>query len=419
MGPPHDPPTILMPQSSEIASPGEVRADAGLAPGMPPVIAFSGEEAMFEQRMSAVLAGTIEGLQFDLADFYLLDDRTAELRIAASTGSTKARPRGIEEAAGDLTAMAGEAVVLEDQELMGEFDVPRKCGAAVCVPVASDRTIHGSLWLYCRRSRPISNPELQLVEIVAGRLAVEVERRELLKPSPATIRGQAARVEASELLLPEDPLKLNELEIAGRLEGSGALYDWHALRDGRVLTYAGAFVGAPGVGSNESGLTLQAARIALRSHAEGATHAGRLLNRVAETLSEAAQGGAGVSLAAALIDPDTGEGSYALAGAAVALRIRASQQQHEVTEDPPVGWDAEQAHCAASFELEIRERLLLAVGDPRRLDHRAGRRLTKAFSKVSADDHRRMSAWDALDLLQKHSLRIGSNLEAAIALRRK
>lgn len=387
--------------------------------GMPATIAFSGEEAVFEQRLSSVLDGTIEGLPYDLADFFLLDDRTATLRVAASTAANKAAPRPIEEAAGDLTAMAGEAVVLENEELMPEFGVPRRCGAAVCVPVSSDRTIHGALWLYCRRPRAISNAELQLVEIVAGRLAVEVERCELLKALPTPNTVAPAPDAPSELLLPSVPLEYDELELAGRADGVHSLYDWHPLADGRVLSYAGSFVGAPGGPPEEPWLTLQSARIALRAHAESATNAALLLNRVAKTLSEAASGGAGVSLAAALVDPDTGEGSYSLAGAAMALRVRASQQGTEATDDPPLGWDAEQEHQSASFKLEIRERLLLAVGDPRRLDLKAARRIAKGYATAPADEHRRMCAWRTLDVAFDRAALGGIDLEAATTLRRR
>ncbi|TWT73816.1 Stage II sporulation protein E (SpoIIE) [Posidoniimonas polymericola] len=417
---PFEPPTILMPAPG--LGPSPYAPGPGLPEGMPATVSFAGEEALFEQRITAILSGTTQGLRFDLADFFVLDDRTAELRTVASTGKQQSSSRPIEDAPGDLTALAGEAVVLEDGELMRQFGVPRRCGAAVCVPVSSDSTIHGTLWLYSRVARPVSDPELQLIEIVAGRLAVELERRELLKPAPnstnAVVQSEAP-TEPSALLLPTDALQLDELEVAGLTEATLALHDWHTLSDGRVLTYAAAFVGAPGTRDDESQLALQAARIALRSHAEHAANAGRLLNRVADTLSEACPGGSGVSIAASLVDPGSGEGSYALAGAAIALRIRASQQHAEATDDPPVGWDADQRHTNVPFELEIRERLVLAVGDPRSLDERRAKRVLKAFARVTADEHRQMDAWRALELAARRADSAGGPLDAAVALRRR
>ncbi len=124
-------------------------------------------------------------------------------------------------------------------------------------------------------------------------------------------------------------------------------------------------------------------------------------------------------MAAALINPDTGEGSYSLAGAALALRVRASQQTAFVTEDPPVGWDAEQSHPSEAFELEIRERLVLAVGNPRRLDARSAGRIAKGFASVTADEHRRMNAWGVLDVVGQRANLLGVELDAAVSLRRR
>ena len=85
-----------------------------------------------------------------------------------------------------------------------------------------------------------------------------------------------------------------------------------------MLTYAAAFVEAPGLSARGGAADAPGRRRSrCAAHAEGSANAGRLLNRVADTLSEAGSGSAGVSLAAALINPETGEGSYALAGAAM------------------------------------------------------------------------------------------------------
>ena len=188
------------------------------------------------------------------------------------------------------------------------------------------------------------------------------------------------------------------------------------LGDGRVLAYAASYVEAPGLTEEDAALTLQAARIALRCHADGSRDAGQLLNRVARVLAESDGAPAGVSLAAALVNPDTGAGSCALAGAAAAIRVRASSQSAEVTDDPPLGWDAAQKHRATSFELKIRERLILSVGSPRDLTLKAARGIAKRFGTIAADAHRRMSAKSALGRLYEAS---SAQLDAAIAVRRR
>lgn len=417
--PQYDPPTILLPSLAERERSPVVAPTRG---DSTPPVAVSAERALFEQRLTAVLRGAVEGLDFDRADLFRLDDATSELSVAASHGmpaSTAAlAPRALRAAHADVTAMAGEAVVLEDELMVADYGAPRMCGAAVCVPVASDRTIHGTLWLYHRRPRSVGDSELQLIEIVAGRLAVELERRELLLTterrghSPLNARGAGA-------LLPAAELEFDELEVAGRTTAPTALHDWAALPDGRVLAYAAAMVDAPGVSPDEGALTMQATRVALRSHAPTANDAGQLLDRVARTLSDATGGGAGVSLAAVLVDPETGLGTYALAGAAAALRVRASHQHTATTEDPPVGWDGDQSHRAVPLEMNIRERLVLAVGDPGGLDTRGVKRVARAFKTVTANEHRAMTARRALDVVSEHAHAKGVAIESTVALRRR
>lgn len=410
-----DPPILSMP-SAPTLGPGAVRP--GLPDGVPAVLAFNGEQSQFEQRLSAVLQGTIDGLRYDLADFYLLDDRTAELRVAATTGDRRASSRGIEHAAGDVTAMAGEAVVLENQDLMAEFNVPRECGAAVCVPVATDRTIHGSLWMYCRRPRPVSDAELQLVEIVAGRLAVEVERNTLLKSPLSMMRASGVGAVPAPQAAPPCTLVHEELEAAGRDASVHALHEWRALPDGRVLAYAGVYTAAPHA-RGDAGAMVDLMRKSLNTHAPRAGHTGSLLEHVTWDLRGPFRAGDGVSLAAAMLDPETGSGSYSLAGSAMAVRIRASQQHLDVSDAPPLGFVEVIPRVATPVELEIRERLLLAVGDPRTLQPRRARRLANCFGQLGADEHRQMNAQAAVETLIDRATHLGVQLDSAVALRRR
>jgi len=134
-----------------------------------------------QQRLVDVLRGTVEGFDLKAAELHLLTDASAELCVAADYGDGPTTPRrALETAAADLAALAGGAVVLTDQEMLAEWNVAYPCRAAVCLPVASDITIHGTLWLYAATARDFSDPQVQLLEIIAGRLAVEVERRQLL-----------------------------------------------------------------------------------------------------------------------------------------------------------------------------------------------------------------------------------------------
>lgn len=178
MSPHLDPPTLLLPPraaGSRMQFPTLPAAPASPAPSI--------AEELLAQRLRDVLRGAVQGFGARAADLMLLDDATTELRSASTFGDKEAladRTRSLTHAHPDVVAMAGGAIVLEDADMVSEWSVPRPCSAAVCVPVASDATIHGTLWLYFASAQRFEDRQVQLVELIAGRLAVEIERHDML-----------------------------------------------------------------------------------------------------------------------------------------------------------------------------------------------------------------------------------------------
>ena len=80
----------------------------------------------------------------------------------------------------DLEALSGHAVVLEDDVLMELWRVPEPAGAAVCVPISGPSSVLGTLWLFCHAPRKFSATETNLAEILAGRLAADLDREALI-----------------------------------------------------------------------------------------------------------------------------------------------------------------------------------------------------------------------------------------------
>lgn len=371
----------------------------GISPlGTRPFDAEPAGRLLHQQRLTAVLRGVVEGFDVAAAELCLLDDLTAELRRAADYGDqASAGPRLLEDARADVAALAGGAVVLEDAEMVAEWPVPRPCRAAVCVPVASDTTIHGTMWVYSNQPRAFDDRELQLIEIAAGRLAVEVERRRLLDARPATTLSAAPR-----LPQPSASTELGELELGGRSEAaSHAVHDWAELPDGRLMLLAASVVDMPGGRADEAVLAAQAARVAARCHAESdrLMDAGELLTRVARSVWQATPGGEGLSLAVAIVDPSDCTGTYALAGGAVAMSVRAGRTIVESTDAPPAGWDHDERYESHSFELSLRERLVLSVVDPRLATPARLEKLAEGYRGISSESHRAMTAQAAADML--------------------
>jgi GAF domain-containing protein len=155
----------------------EVR-EAELASGAA-LVSPVGKPRQLLKRLKAALRGGARAARCQAAALYLLDERTRELLLRCQWNLPVTRladaPRPLSEAAADLEALAGCAVVLENAADFPELPMPQPFAAGVCVPVSSSREIYGTMWLFSDRPRRFSARQTGMAEIVAGRLAVELE----------------------------------------------------------------------------------------------------------------------------------------------------------------------------------------------------------------------------------------------------
>jgi GAF domain-containing protein len=160
-----------------------------------PVIEDRQEGQKLAARLESVLRGGAEAVNCHAAALYLLDDATSELKLRSSWGLPQRRllqePRPLHDQLADLEAMLGHAVVLEDPMMFGLWRVPEDCAACVCVPVSTPTIPLGTMWVFSELPRGFSDQETNLIEIVAGRLAADLEREALL--------GEAARKQRAEV----------------------------------------------------------------------------------------------------------------------------------------------------------------------------------------------------------------------------
>jgi hypothetical protein len=165
--------------------------DAELAAGVP-VIARAEQSEQLAQLLESVLRAGAEACECQAAAIYILDDATTSLKLRASFGLPIERllqpPRPLKGAIADLEALLGHAVALQRASAFGPWRVPEEFSAALCVPVSSPTIPLGTLWFFSDRPRDFTDRQTNLAELVAGRLAAELERAMLL----AQIRKQAA-----------------------------------------------------------------------------------------------------------------------------------------------------------------------------------------------------------------------------------
>jgi sigma-B regulation protein RsbU (phosphoserine phosphatase) len=172
--------------------------DAELAAGAP-VIATAEDSEQFAGLLESVLQAGADACDCQAAALYMLDDATTSLALRASVGLAADRllqpPRPLKGAVADLEALLGHAVALERASAFGPWRVPEDFAAALCVPVSSSTTPLGTVWFFSDRPRDFTDQQTNLAEVVAGRLAAELERATLL----ATISLQPMAAGASEV----------------------------------------------------------------------------------------------------------------------------------------------------------------------------------------------------------------------------
>jgi serine phosphatase RsbU (regulator of sigma subunit) len=327
-------------------------------------------------RLDAVLRAGAEAVGCQSAALYLLDDDTTELKMRSSWGlpfdrlTAPARPlRG---AVADLEALLGHAVVLNDpspRPRAGEglgvreaWTPPEDCPTAVCVPVSTPTMLLGTLWVFGDKRRDFSDRETNILEVVAGRLASDLERETLLRASADTAKLQRQVVRAQRLQrnrLPAIAPLLDGWQLSGRSRQAeplgGAFHDWFSLPKGRLAVAVGRAVDQGIVGA----INADAVMAALRSHAQHRCQPERILRDANLTLWTGSAGDRHVTGLLAMIDPATGRLRCSSAGRPSAVWLRADGWKSLTCEAAKLGESPEAKFPQLACQLRPGEALLL------------------------------------------------------------
>jgi serine phosphatase RsbU (regulator of sigma subunit) len=358
--------------------------EADLAAGVP-LVPHPDEPQHLADRIEAVLQGGARAIGCQAAALYLLDEATSVLKLRACWGlpwdrlTAPARP--LKGAVADLEALLGHAVVLADPELMRHWHVPEDFAAAACVPVSSPSTILGTLWVFSGEKRDFDDQQTNLLEIVAGRIAAELEREMLRNEAMAAadLRPQllaAERLQRSQL--PAIAPLLDGWDVAGWTAQAGSLggdfHDWFCLPDG-LLAIA---VGHAMDGGIEAALAAGALKAALRAHGQYYREAQQTLKRLNLTLWTGSAGDQYATLFYGLLETATGRLSSASAGQPGALLVRRDGWQSLSHPSARLGEGPESQYEQFGYELAPGEVLLLLSEGARDAADAEGRPLGEA-----------------------------------------
>jgi sigma-B regulation protein RsbU (phosphoserine phosphatase) len=342
--------------------------EAELAAGVP-LICRSDEPRHLADRLQSALKGGAEAIGGHAAGLYLLDEATTQLKLRSSWNLPHERftdaARPLQGALADLEAMLGHAVVLEDTLLVDHWNAPEDFPAAVCVPVSTPTTILGTLWVFSNIKRDFTDSQTNILEIVAGRIAAELEREILIAEGVdgARLKGQLAAAERLQKnQLPMVPPLLDGWDMAGWAEQAeeigGDFYDWFCLPNGLVVIAAGS-VAESGV---PAALIANNARTALRSHARYHRDADRLLRQVNLTLWTGSAGDQSASMFCGILETATGRMSYAYGGNASFVLLSTEESEVLSQRSPRIGESPETDFESHAVELQPGNAILVLTG---------------------------------------------------------
>ncbi|HWB13453.1 MAG TPA: SpoIIE family protein phosphatase [Pirellulales bacterium] len=322
------------------------KVEAELAAGVP--LAPRSNEPHLAQRLQASLRAAAEAIHGQAAALYLVDETTTYLKLRSVWGLPQERlllpPRELARAAADLEAMLGHAVVLEDTAAHTIFQPPENAAAAVCVPVASSTAPLGTLWVFSDRAGAFADHEVNMVEVVAGRIAAELEREMLVAAGAEAgqLKRQVSAAERwQEAQLPHVSPLGDLWQIAGWAQSAGELsgefYDWFVRADESLAIS----LGACGRGSIASALSAAAVRASTRAHVQHADDPAVAVEWINQSLFRGSAGGQTASLALAFADAQAPLIRLALAGEAAAWKVTTAGATRLSLPAPTIGLDPE------------------------------------------------------------------------------
>jgi serine phosphatase RsbU (regulator of sigma subunit) len=345
------------------------KREAELAAGVP-VAARPDEPQHLASRLETALKSGAQLLGCDAAALYTLDEATSQLKLRSSWQlpfdrlEQPARP--LATALADLEALLGHAVALEATSALRPWNVPEQCEAALCVPVSSPTMPLGTLWFFSHSPRQFTTEQTNLAEIIAGRLAAELDRAVLLHERVQSIGlqqdlDQTGRTQQAALSLP--PPEVDGYDIAGwscqAQTIGGAFHVWRSLPDERIaLAVADACDG---------GIAGAMAAAALRATLYRLLDSGRdpedVLADLQQSIVELAAGDQWAGLALAYLSLTSGEVSLVAAGRPSTLWITEDSVESLVRPSLPLGL-ADLAGEAEMRRFQIQpQRLCLDAGD--------------------------------------------------------
>lgn len=361
-----------------------VEREAELAVGIP-LAAHPREPAHFSHRLRAILRGGAAAAEAQAAALYLLDDDTSHLKLRGAWGLPDERllapARPLRGAIADLEALTGHAVAIEDVRLLPHWKSPQDFASALCVPVSSSTTPLGTLWVFGDCVRDFTARQTEMLEIVAGRIAAELERQVLLSSASESCdspRDADQLAQTQDAQLPIGPISIDGWEVAaachrGRPAG-GDFFDWFARDDGALALAVGGALSR----RLPATMTAQLIRGAAKSALLANMPAEKLVRHVADVLWTSTPGDEHAALASVVLTEKSDTVEFCSAGPLGAIIVRPIRPTSIWQAAVPMGSDPDAIYRGVKHSIQTGEALVLVSDTVRKAVNAEGQQLGEA-----------------------------------------
>lgn len=317
-------------------------------------------------KIDDLLAQTAAAIGCDAAAIYLLDDATSVLKMRGCIGLPKSRltapPRPLRGSLGDLEALLGNAVLIEDIASMPQWQSPEEFGSAMVIPIGTIQMPQGTLWLWSERRKTFNANEVEICKRAAGELMSILERRLLCKEVSAARQvhravDEIATRQASRL--PDDQPLDRRIDMAGMTDSGDSVstqfHSWTLRPDQQIVACIG--------GAKASGLDGCMVATTLQTTTEVLWHqaltASQLMRQTNDHLWGLGEGDWRSAMSMVELDPATGQGSLCTAGRGNSFLITTNGFRPLATSGPLLATQPEAVFSVERFTLEPRDVLLM------------------------------------------------------------
>lgn len=279
------------------------------------------ESEILAGRLQETLNRAIEQTGSDAAALYLLDDTTSQLKMRSCWGmspSKLAQPsRDLRGSLGDLEALMGNAVLLENTAIAADWQCPEPYAAAMCVPVGSPTMPQGTVWLFSSHVRDFSSTHIDAAKAAADKILVDIERS-VLADEVLKNRGLDRQIQSAGLTqssrLPTTQKLHDDYDLAGwTFQGQalgGNFHTWNFNQNKEICAAIGSSMASGAAGA----LVATSLQTVVETCWNARHKPKHILRRANDVLWNTQEGDWRCSMAYLQLQPDSGLLQMSLAG---------------------------------------------------------------------------------------------------------